>query len=346
MYLYRIFKLEFLYSDCIKKFSITFSIQEVVDLSKVANELKMLIILKSRGKMHIKELAKELEVVPRQISRYKDELEEAGIYIDTIPGKYGGYSLNTNNYLMALNVTDNEYYALMAVSEYLKYENFSKFNDFKMLADKICALKENKNCSKSEFYIKNIKSNCSYERERKLWIDFNSACILHRKMSIKYKSAKGEITQRVVRPYAVFQYKGAMYLAAYCEIRKSIRQFKLLRIQKYEVLGEKFKKDSNFDIHKYLKQSFGLFRDENEITFKLKIKYPLAQVIKEKIWVENQKIRELKNENAILFKANVSGITEIKSWILSMGDSVEVLSPQELRKEIVKDINNMLKIYK
>lgn len=296
--------------------------------------------------MHIKELAEELEVSPRQISRYKDELEEAGIYIDTIPGKCGGYALNTKDYLMGLNVTDDEYYALIAASEYLKYENFSKFDDFEMLVDKICALREEKNSFTSQFYIKNIRSSCEYEIERKIWIDLNSACILHKKVKLKYKSTKGEVTERVVRPYAVFQYKGCMYLAAYCEYRNSIRQFKLSRIEKYELLDEKFKKDSNFDIHDYLKNSFGIFRDGKEICFKLKIKYPLAQVIKEKIWAENQKIRELKSEDAILFTAKVSGITEIKSWILSMGDDAEVLEPEELREEIIREIEKMVKKYK
>lgn len=65
-------------------------------MSKVSNVLTMLEYLTSGRKYSIKELAERLEVSPRMIRVYKDELEKAGIYIDTIKGPYGGYVLNQN----------------------------------------------------------------------------------------------------------------------------------------------------------------------------------------------------------------------------------------------------------
>ena len=54
----------------------------------------MLEYLSTGKKYSIQELADILEVSPRMIRVYKDSLEEAGIYIDTIKGPYGGYVLN------------------------------------------------------------------------------------------------------------------------------------------------------------------------------------------------------------------------------------------------------------
>lgn len=65
-------------------------------MSKVSNVLTMLEYLSSGRKYNIKELSEKLEVSPRMIRVYKDELEKAGIYIDTIKGPYGGYVLNQN----------------------------------------------------------------------------------------------------------------------------------------------------------------------------------------------------------------------------------------------------------
>ncbi len=65
-------------------------------MSKISNVLTMLEYLSSGKKYSIKELAEKLEVSPRMIRVYKDEIEKAGIYIDTIKGPYGGYVLNQN----------------------------------------------------------------------------------------------------------------------------------------------------------------------------------------------------------------------------------------------------------
>ena len=65
-------------------------------MSKISNVLTMLEYLSSGRKYSIKELSEKIEVSPRMIRVYKDEIEKAGIYIDTIKGPYGGYVLNQN----------------------------------------------------------------------------------------------------------------------------------------------------------------------------------------------------------------------------------------------------------
>lgn len=65
-------------------------------MSKLSNVLIMLEYLSNGKKYSIKELSEKLEVSPRMIRVYKEELEKTGIYIDTIKGPYGGYVLNQN----------------------------------------------------------------------------------------------------------------------------------------------------------------------------------------------------------------------------------------------------------
>ena len=54
----------------------------------------MLEYLENGRKYNIKELAEKLEVSERMVRSYKEELEKAGIFIDSIMGPYGGYVLN------------------------------------------------------------------------------------------------------------------------------------------------------------------------------------------------------------------------------------------------------------
>ncbi|EJO5348989.1 WYL domain-containing protein [Clostridium botulinum] len=316
-------------------------------MSKIGNVFKMLILLKSRGKMKIDDIARELEVSERQVRRYRNDLEQAGIYIKYTSGKYGGYEYDEKDYLLELNLTEEENSVLIMALEQLKYDNFIGYKDFQLIVDKINFLNEtenNKSAANVEYFVKNIKVNCNYEREKKNWIDINAAIITRNKIKIKYNSLNTGEKERIVRPYAVFQYKGSMYFVGYCELRQKIREFKISRIISYEILGERFQKTYNFNFKEYMQDCFGIFKDE-EIQLKLKIRHPMSQIVKEKIWVDNQKIIDIEDK-AIIFEAKVRGITEIKSWILSMGQSVEVLEPKSLRENIENEIEKMIKIYK
>ncbi len=77
-------------------------------MSKISNVLTMLEYLSSDKKYSIAELSEKLEVTPRMIRVYKDEIEKAGIYIDTIKGPYGGYVLNQNINVPKRFITPNE----------------------------------------------------------------------------------------------------------------------------------------------------------------------------------------------------------------------------------------------
>lgn len=77
-------------------------------MSKISNVLTMIEYLSTGRKYSISELSEKLEVTPRMIRVYKDEIEKAGIYIDTIKGPYGGYVLNQNVNVPKRFITPNE----------------------------------------------------------------------------------------------------------------------------------------------------------------------------------------------------------------------------------------------
>ena len=91
-------------------------------MSSLSNCIKMAIILKSRGITKIEILAKELNVSTRQIQTYKKQLDEAGIWINSKPGKYGGYEL-IGNPLINLNLSEKDLIILDTINEQLKHDN-------------------------------------------------------------------------------------------------------------------------------------------------------------------------------------------------------------------------------
>lgn len=83
-------------------------------MSKIANMLNMLQILKDKKIHSILSLSEELEVSERMIRQYKQELEQAGIYLKSFTGKYGGYQLDVNNnFLKIENEVKEKMYVIM-----------------------------------------------------------------------------------------------------------------------------------------------------------------------------------------------------------------------------------------
>lgn len=109
-------------------------------MSKVSNVLTMLEYLSTGRKYTIAELSEKLEVSPRMIRVYKEDLEKAGIYIDTIKGPYGGYVLNQNINVPKRFITPNN----------INVDNKEIFN----LINR--AIKEKKKCF-IEYYSKDKK---------------------------------------------------------------------------------------------------------------------------------------------------------------------------------------------
>ena len=109
-------------------------------MSKISNVLTMIEYLSTGRKYSISELSEKLEVSPRMIRVYKDEIEKAGIYIDTIKGPYGGYVLNQNINVPKRFITPNS----------INIENKEVYN----LINK--AIKDKKKCN-IEYYSKDKK---------------------------------------------------------------------------------------------------------------------------------------------------------------------------------------------
>ena len=83
-------------------------------MSKVANMLNMLQILKDKNIHSISSLAERLEVSERMIRQYKLELEQVGIYLKSYTGRFGGYQLNENsNFLKIENEVKEKTYLIM-----------------------------------------------------------------------------------------------------------------------------------------------------------------------------------------------------------------------------------------
>ena len=307
----------------------------------------MLALLRSRGKVSRQELAQELEVSLRAVSRYKEDLELAGVHIKETRGKHGGYELAGKDYLLALELSQEEEKAIhMALNHLKKEQSFLYQKEFQSAVVKINAIEQNEinNVLDVDFMCKTNQLRCDYEEERNKWNILNDARIGYYKIKMKYMNTNGEFSLRVIHPYGLYVYNGAHYVVAFCQKRKDIRQFKLLRMKEIQLTKEKFEMDKAFKLDDYLSNSIGIYKDET-IHVKLKVLYPYAQFFKENQWMDNEKIQDYYDDGYLIYQASMEGKTQIISWILYMGENCIVLEPPELKELIMKTYNNCIKNY-
>lgn len=311
-------------------------------MSKFSNLLRLLILLKSKKRMKTKELADNLGVSERMIRKYMDDLAEANVNVESIPGPTGGYELIGYDYLLNLDLSSEEAISLQIATTYLKEStNFDLKYQLESLNDKIKVI--NERCNQLEDYSDNIvvkPKSVNLNQEIKFELVVQSACISKKKMRIKYNSVSSSETDRIIHPYGLITRNNLKYLIAYCENRKKELTFKLMRITQVEILNEKFDLPVSFSIKDFMKNHLGLFHDEN-YELKLLIKKPFSQSVSEGLYAENQEIKWIDKET-IIFKGQMSGKADIIRWILSMRTSVTVLEPEDLKEEIKEELKKML----
>jgi len=314
------------------------------NIKKLYNAIKILQLLKYNGKLTSKELAEALNLGERYVRKIIDELECAdGIYIERKRGRYGGYELISSSFLCDFGIDKKELMALETGKSFLK-ENMGYYleKEYELAVEKIkSVMKKTSNQPKINYHTK--ATNSKFNKEKELVFDIQKAILDKRKIRIQYFSVqRRKRSERIVHPYMIYNYEGFLYLAAYCEDSKAFKDFKLIRIENLHILDEEFILQK-FDFEKFTGGSFGIFKGE-QLSIKLKIKYPYSVYVKESVFIENQKIEDLEDGD-IIFQAVMKGKPEIMSWIKSMGANVEILEPKELREELVEEIKKLQNIY-
>ncbi len=194
-------------------------------MSKLSNALIMLELLNNGKKYSINELAEILEVTPRMIRSYKDDLEKSGIYIDTIRGPYGGYVLNQSVRVPRRKFKKEDY-------EFLKNLSVSDSDKEKLLiiADKMRGI-----------YLGSQDEKVVLSREtRNIYNTLERAIKEKRKVEIDYYSYTNGITKRIIHPFDMFYTSNGWGCAAFCELRHDLRHFELRRIDNIKLLMENF----------------------------------------------------------------------------------------------------------
>ena len=165
----------------------------------------------------------------------------------------------------------------------------------------------------------------------------NRALLSQHKVEIVYETASrgGDMTQRIVRPYAVMPYVRSWQLVAYCEMRQTVRMFKLDRIQHARILDECYAIPESFNLDSYMGNTWGLLRGDPQETEDVELCFDAeaGRWVAEEDWHPTQQVEHL-DDGRMLFRVRIVVTSEFVKWVLRYGSQVRVEQPAHLRQTI------------
>lgn len=312
--------------------------------------ISILIILKNRGKMSTNELANELEVTNRTIHRDMESLISAGIPIESIRGKQGGWRI-LDNWSSKLSWLKNaEVQSLLAPYPNRVLKDLGINDDFSKARSKLLASFSHTHNQESIKLWDRIYIDDSTWRDENEEHDFLSeikeAIFQSKKLSILYKKYDGSMDERVIDPLGMVSKGDKWYLVALKE--SNFRNYRISRIESATILNMEFDYPINFSLESYWKESK---REFVQSLPKFLVKVEVHPSIVSRLSFSGRFVEVKQQETAISTGWNTMNLTfnseqEAIDFIFSFGDKIRITDPIYIKDIILKKAYELIEFYK
>jgi predicted DNA-binding transcriptional regulator YafY len=150
----------------------------------------------------------------------------------------------------------------------------------------------------------------------------------------------------VVHPYLIEPslQTHALYLIGWDETRNGLRTFKIERIRDVALTPRTFEPPEGDSIETAIRRAWDIIADQPPTEIVLRFAPEVAARVAEATWHPTQRM-EAAPDGSLTWRATVAGTIEIRLWILSWGDSVEVVEPEALRKDVASTHRRAASLY-
>ena len=290
--------------------------------------LGILAALLRREKVTAPFLAEKFEVSRRTISRDIEALCMAGIPIVTEQGRNGGISIAPGYTLDRQLFTRAELQSILSGLQGVG--SVSPSSPMATLQEKLPVpekLPSPLSIDLASHYKDSLTEKISLMRE---------AIGEHLLLKFRYYSPKGE-SFRQVEPYVVTFQWNDWYLLAWCTERQDFRMFKLSRLWELSLTDTVFSPREipaeKLDPEYVWQENYRL-----EAVFDPKVKYRLIEEYGPECFT-------VQEDGKLRFSCRFTFYDNMLSWVLSFGDAVTVLSPEELRDDLRRQGETFFKRY-
>jgi predicted DNA-binding transcriptional regulator YafY len=174
--------------------------------------------------------------------------------------------------------------------------------------------------------------------------NIQSALLTEHKLEVNYLSLDSDTAKPLIlNPLALVQRGEVTYLIATAYKYDDIRLYAIHRFTSASTQHEQAVRPIDFNLDKYLNSGFMQFGTGSNIKLEAFVDEWLVRILNETPLSDDQKIT--KNGDLFRVKATLSDSWQLHWWILSQGESIEIVKPVLLRHKIKNSLSSALSKY-
>ena len=313
--------------------------------------LSLMMLLQTRKQMTAEALATELEVSKRTIYRDIDALSATGVPIYANGGPGGGYALLDSYRTTLTGLNEAEIQALFMLTIPGPISDLDVSRQLKTTILKLTSTLPEHYQSQSDY----IRQRLHLDAARWFQPDeptphlkvVQEAAWQDYQLYLTYRRRDGTLSQRTVSPYGLVAKAGIWYLVAATD--SGMRVYRVSRIETIELTQSHFVRSQDFNLVDFWTK----WAAEYEASLP---KYPVTLGIGPELapklpYILGEGVRPLIDQakpdanGQLILNYTFERMEEARMFVLGMGASAEVITPEELRSSVLKFATDIADAY-
>lgn len=299
---------------------------------KIDRLIGILSVLLQEEKTTAPLLAERFEVSRRTISRDIDDLCRAGIPIQTVQGYEGGIRIMDGYRMDRTILTSRDMQMILAGLRGL--DSVSGSRNYEQLMEKL-QTGSSRFLSGRDSLLIDLSSWYKDSLAPKIE-EIQNAIENRHLLGFRYYAPSGD-SGRIIEPYYIVFKWSSWYVWGWCTDRKDFRMFKLNRMDNVR------ETDTEFILRQVPMPDLS---NEKIFPGKIKVKAVFEPDMKWRLVEEfGPDCFTEQDDGRLLFTADYTDLDSLVTWILTFGEKVQLLEPEEARNRIAGTAQKLTKIY-
>ncbi|MBB6675404.1 helix-turn-helix transcriptional regulator [Cohnella nanjingensis] len=308
--------------------------------------IRLMMIVHAKKSFTIAEIAYELGVSPRTVSRDLMELGELGVPLYSIQGRGGGYKLLNERALPPITFIESEAIAIYFAVRSLHYFGALPFGD---QAESALDKFYHHLPSDAKKQIDRLKNKVIIWSPNRPMSDacltvLLQAVMIRSAVTIAYRSSEGGVNTRDIQPIGLYSDRGYWYCPAYCFARRAIRLFRADRIAEAK-LNNSLTYREDADRKSLLDWEEEELDHQEKILFRVRLTQAGIRKLEPNGRFEGFIERQDDGNGFIRMSIPIKKLAFYTDMIWALGQDAKIVEPAEAIAHIKRSIADMAKLY-
>lgn len=298
--------------------------------------LGIIIYLLNHDRVSARSLAERFQVTVRTIQRDMISISAIGIPVYSLGGKKGGYSILPAYKIKNSDIRNDEQQMIINALESLATSYTS--DTLSMLIEKYNAIIDKEGGQRVFWDFGVTRENNLVQRMNLL---LERAVTERKHITFDYRNASGEKSQPYIEPLAIHYKWYAWYLFAYSPNENQYRTFKVARMQNLHI-SKKVSDIEHGDIKKLMKDSEQAYY---QTCIHIEVQFDNEDMGLITEYFPDCMAQEVTEKKSRIFIDVPAKERLWKALLLSFGNKVKVIGPEEYKKELIETAEKFLSNY-